>query len=753
MKKLALLIGVGNYEYDLNPLPGALKDVDAMQRVLQHPDMGDFSPENVTVLKNPPIQSMAMEIESTFSNCQNSDLILLYFSGHGIKDDGGNLYLASSQTCKHPNGELITSTTVSASFVHSRMNQSSSQRLVIILDCCFSGAFAQGMTIKNDGCIDIKSQLGGEGRVVLTSSTSSQYSFEEQASNHSIYTRYLVEGIEYGKADLDGDGLIAVDELHEYTRAKMQTIAPKSKPEFYSFKKGDKIYLAKACKGRQENFSRTGNQIDFGELNLEWMQQEVNPESYSAAASYLPNFLEAFEFFIQKIIIQLTDYYLSQKPANVSPVSSECKNKLLEIIRYISEADFVYILSSDSDGNCFVKSHSNFSENIDENNYIDLLNKDIFHEAVFNASHHGIYKIQQYGEDCAKTFVMVPLRMPPEAEIMVICGLPNNSYLLQDIYGGILSSFYGSSQQFLEPEFVESAIIDDLKRDFGFVSQSLYKRRFNLFCQRLRKMVVYFEPLICIDVNEFFIGGWEALARDTQTLKAPVDLFKTAELWGAQFKVELDKYFLLFAAKSYKKARKSKQRRLSDVVPLSVNVYPESLIRKTYFETVKIIIEENLISPRNLILEISEKSDLPQSVNKIKLDNPLIYFKNKLLEYVHQFNIRFAIDDFGAGYSSISRLAGLNPCHVKIDSAILHHQSSDLIISFVHKIVKANNLYPPNVIIEGVDKKTPTSLYQLKKIGVTYIQGHLIGKPEPEIYRLSEGKYRELQKMLSGEVI
>ena len=105
MKKLALLIGVSEYDYDLNPLPGALKDVDAVQRVLQHPDMGGFSPNNIEVLKNPQIPSMGMEIEKIFSNCQKHDLVLLYFSGHGIKDDNGNLYLASSQTCKHPNGQ------------------------------------------------------------------------------------------------------------------------------------------------------------------------------------------------------------------------------------------------------------------------------------------------------------------------------------------------------------------------------------------------------------------------------------------------------------------------------------------------------------------------------------------------------------------------------------------------------------------------------------------------------------------------
>ena len=93
----------------------------------------------------------------------------------------------------------------------------------------------------------------------------------------------------------------------------------------------------------------------------------------------------------------------------------------------------------------------------------------------------------------------------------------------------------------------------------------------------------------------------------------------------------------------------------------------------------------------------------------------------------------------------------MNPCHVKIDREILHNQSSDLIIRFVHQIVKANNLYPPNVIVEGVDEHTPISLYQLKEIGVTYIQGHIVGKPEPEVYRLSQEKYEELRKMISGE--
>ena len=40
MIKIALLIGVSQYKPGLNPLPEALKDVEAMQRVLQNQDMG-----------------------------------------------------------------------------------------------------------------------------------------------------------------------------------------------------------------------------------------------------------------------------------------------------------------------------------------------------------------------------------------------------------------------------------------------------------------------------------------------------------------------------------------------------------------------------------------------------------------------------------------------------------------------------------------------------------------------------------------
>jgi uncharacterized caspase-like protein len=201
MAKIALLIGVSEYGHGFNPLRTAAKDAEAIQRVLQHPEMGNFS--DVQVLLNPERQVMEEAIYDLFSDRQKGDLTLLYFSGHGVKDDSGRLYLTNSRTRKSDRGEIVTPTAVAATFVHEVMTRSRAKRQVVILDCCFSGAFAEGLSAKEDGSVDIRSQLGGEGRVVLTSSTSTQYSFEQEGSALSPYTGYLVEGIETGAADLN----------------------------------------------------------------------------------------------------------------------------------------------------------------------------------------------------------------------------------------------------------------------------------------------------------------------------------------------------------------------------------------------------------------------------------------------------------------------------------------------------------------------------------------------------------------------
>jgi tetratricopeptide (TPR) repeat protein len=245
MAKVALLIGVSEYEPGLNPLPAAVKDIEALRRVLQDPEMGGF--DQVKTLANPDRQAMESEIEMLFDGRAKDDLVLLFFSGHGIKDDASTLYFASRNTRKNAKGDLIRSTAVETRFVHNIMNNSRAKRQAIILDCCFSGAFDPAFQSKDDGSVDLQTQLGAEGRVVLTSSSSMEYSFEQQGSDLSIYTRYLVEGIETGAGDTNSDGFVSMLELHEYAASKVQETAPKMTPKIIVLKdKGFEIVLAKA---------------------------------------------------------------------------------------------------------------------------------------------------------------------------------------------------------------------------------------------------------------------------------------------------------------------------------------------------------------------------------------------------------------------------------------------------------------------------------------------------------------------------
>jgi branched-chain amino acid transport system substrate-binding protein len=243
MAKFALLIGVSEYSEGLRPISSAILDVEAMRRVLEHPDMGAF--DQVTVLPNPDKGSMEKAVEDLFANRQKDDLVLLYFSGHGLKDQKARFFLSTRDTGRDQKGNFPLATALAATKLQEYITDSHSQRQIIILDCCFSGALVQGMPIKGE--FNIQEELGGKGRAILTSSSPIEYSFESEDKDLSIYTKYLVEGIETGAADKDGDQLISVNELHEYASERVKEAAPAMTPKFYLSLEGeDTIYLAKS---------------------------------------------------------------------------------------------------------------------------------------------------------------------------------------------------------------------------------------------------------------------------------------------------------------------------------------------------------------------------------------------------------------------------------------------------------------------------------------------------------------------------
>lgn len=243
MGKFALLIGVSAYSEGLTNLSAAAQDVTALRQILGDPELGNF--DEVQQLLNPSHGEMASTIELWIKARQKDDLILLFFSGHGVKDERRKLHFAACDTRKVDN-QLIQSTAFAAQTLHDFLRYGRPKRQVIILDCCFSGAFGE-LLAKDDGVIELADQLAADGRVVLTSTSSVDYAFEEKKSELSIYTRYLVEGIEKGSADLNGDGFITVDELHKFASRKVREAAPAMIPEMITIKgQGHDIRVANA---------------------------------------------------------------------------------------------------------------------------------------------------------------------------------------------------------------------------------------------------------------------------------------------------------------------------------------------------------------------------------------------------------------------------------------------------------------------------------------------------------------------------
>ena len=244
MGKFALLIGVSEYsegEDPLSALPAALNDVRQLAEVLKDPNIGGFQ---VRSLENPSGEEMRSAIGALFADRKPDDLVLLYFSGHGITDQQGKFFFSTSKTYKKK-GLLVKPSAIPAQEVHDYMNDCASDRMVVILDCCHSGAFGD-LISRDAGEIQFEPQLGGRGRVVLTASAAIDYSYERSGEELAVYTRYLIEGMRSGAADRDEDGYVSANELHDYVVEKLEKAAPGMSPQRYVKQDGEKIHLTKA---------------------------------------------------------------------------------------------------------------------------------------------------------------------------------------------------------------------------------------------------------------------------------------------------------------------------------------------------------------------------------------------------------------------------------------------------------------------------------------------------------------------------
>lgn len=241
-RRFALVIASADYEdQTLRRLVAPPRDAEALARVLEDPSIGHFE---VTTLTNAHSFTVLEKLESFFDRRRRDDLLLVYFSGHGIKNESGQLYFATTNT----RTERLRSTAVPAAFLHDVMEQCRSRRQVLMLDCCHSGAFVRGMTAKAGQRVGLAERFEGRGRIVLTASDAVQYAFEGEEvtgdGGRSVFTRSLVEGLRTGAADLDGDGYVSLDELYDYLDVQVSQAQSQQQPHMWAFDVQGEICVA-----------------------------------------------------------------------------------------------------------------------------------------------------------------------------------------------------------------------------------------------------------------------------------------------------------------------------------------------------------------------------------------------------------------------------------------------------------------------------------------------------------------------------
>src|SRR5215207_1090409 len=135
----ALIVAVDSYEDpQLAQLRAPARDAEELAVVLRDPAIGDF---DVQVSMNRRHYEVRVALEDFFVDRRPEDLLLLHFSCHGIKDEAGRLFFAAADTQK----SRLNATAISAEYVNDLLNRARSRRVVLLLDCCFSGAFTKGL--------------------------------------------------------------------------------------------------------------------------------------------------------------------------------------------------------------------------------------------------------------------------------------------------------------------------------------------------------------------------------------------------------------------------------------------------------------------------------------------------------------------------------------------------------------------------------------------------------------------------------
>lgn len=280
-RKKALLIGVSEYDFN-DSLKFCRNDGEEISKILT--GLGyEISHKLIGYVEWNVMRDTIIDFFSD-RDVKLNDTLLFYYSGHGIPDMDGEVYISTSQTDR----DMPEKRGFSLDDLTKLIQKNISTRIVVLLDCCYSGVARISKGIGKDDATMLQTSISkaldisyeGEGRCILAACQGLQEAFALEEQNHSLFTYYLLEGLRGNKSSVDDRGYVTADSLGKYVYNSIMSLPSERRPKQKPIRKieasGDIVlaYYPQFARISIDNHSLRPNITSIGAL-------EIPPKKYS----------------------------------------------------------------------------------------------------------------------------------------------------------------------------------------------------------------------------------------------------------------------------------------------------------------------------------------------------------------------------------------------------------------------------------------------------------------------------------------
>lgn len=223
------------------------------------------------------------------------------------------------------------------------------------------------------------------------------------------------------------------------------------------------------------------------------------------------------------------------------------------------------------------------------------------------------------------------------------------------------------------------------------------------------RLVSYLQPIVSLK-NDGHLYGYESLLRtEAPQQVSPGKLFSTAQETGL---------LSLLDKRAREAAIKSKKEKIPAGIKSFINFLPSTIYNPEYcLRHTFNLVNQYQIDPDELVFEVVESEKI------VDID----HLKKVLNTYKRQ-GMKVALDDVGAGFSTLEVLEMLNPDYVKIDRQYINHCDNNVANQeFLGRVIELAEKLGITVLAEGIERKE--ELEYCMKIGIDLAQGYYLGKP------------------------